>query len=169
MGVSERGGMRIGVSGRAGEGRGLALYWTSLLRGDHEAFVVFLHGRLVLEADVLGLLLVVFAIGRRQAAAAPAARGRPRVVIVIVLVVDPRAMLLLHDVLKVLPCVVEARRRDVRVVVVPPARRARLLLPAPPRRRASRRRARGRDRTQHVREEVKPRAAPLRRRRTRRS
>ena len=70
MGVSEREGMRIGVSGiglmwtgRAGEGRGLALYWTSLLRGDHEAFVVFLQGRLILEADVLGLLLVVFAIG----------------------------------------------------------------------------------------------------------
>ncbi|KAL1691016.1 hypothetical protein GGG16DRAFT_91812, partial [Schizophyllum commune] len=158
-------------------GGGLALYWTSLLRGDHEAFVVLFHRRLVLKAHVLGLLLVVFAIrgqdqrgsrrlvlelvladiARRQAAAAPAPRGRPRVVIIVVLVVDPRAVLLLHDILEVLARVVEARRRNIRVVVVPPARRARLLLPAPPRRRASRRRARvvrrrrhGRNGPQHV-------------------
>ncbi|KAL1730384.1 hypothetical protein EV714DRAFT_250367 [Schizophyllum commune] len=180
MGVSVREGMRIGVSGHEdGWGRGLALYWTSLLRGDHEAFVVLFHRRLVLEAHVLGLLLVVFAvrrqyqrgsrrlvlelvladIARRQAAAAPAPRGRPRVVIIVVLVVDPRAVLLLHDILEVLARVVEARRRNIRVVVPgllppPPAPHNGRLL-APPRRRHRR------DGAQHVREEVEPRAASL--------
>lgn len=74
MGVSVREGMRIGVSGigvvwtghEDGWGGGLALYWTSLLRGDHEAFVVLFHRRLVLKAHVLGLLLVVFAVRRQD-------------------------------------------------------------------------------------------------------